>query len=236
MPSDGRAATPLPSVRHLSQALRTDSCQTHPLSRHACATRSIVTRYAPSRSDACSASARACTSARLAVIRATADVTIPPSSRLMSARCTDGQRCAERVAAAAWIPIRAEIRCGRAALSRNGRAGQCRSGKATARTAMNANAGSHRDSHLRHARDEGGHDGACLQLEQVTGHEDPAAIARPVVRPHFNLVGVVSISNAEQKWLAPATELSEWTAAAAGRQGSGSVRSCLPPSCLPQSP
>jgi len=59
---------PLQMYRSRFRALRTDSCQTHPLSRHARATRSIAIRYAASRSDTCSPPARSCTAAEAAVI------------------------------------------------------------------------------------------------------------------------------------------------------------------------
>ena len=66
--SAGHKVTRLLRSQRQSPELRTDSCQTHPLSRHARATRSMAIRYAASRSETCSRSARSCTSQKALVI------------------------------------------------------------------------------------------------------------------------------------------------------------------------
>ena len=141
------ARRPLPS-RCRNLRLHTDSCQTHPLWRHACATRSTAIKYAAARSETCSLSARLIHESSLT---STSRDPSSNSTALITA-CIRPNVCVAQRAAVDAIsigPMNADATSGR-------RGGRCRCREGSARSRPTFQEVDRCDSRLRHRPDKGG--------------------------------------------------------------------------------
>jgi hypothetical protein len=145
-----------------SPGLHTDSCQTHPLSRHARATRSMAIRYAASRSETCSRSALASSISCLRNVFNEPFTTSPPIARVkmnMPPKISAELRVCVRGDEALPTPLRAALSIAQISESAEFRSerqdGRCRCREASARIEPAARDAGRCDSRLRHRPDEG---------------------------------------------------------------------------------